>query len=165
MNNEKNAARQEKISNLTEEINKFVNMFNSVCKQMGIHMLGKFPKERNICIYNDIISNIVKKKPEEPISIFLMKVWANDKYKNSIITSDEEFFTNGNHSDLTQGDQDNVNMLFQFREYWEKLGQDSKIYIKKAMITLVNICDAYVESNDELNKLKNRSNQIKSNIF
>jgi hypothetical protein len=77
---------------LTQEINGYVEMFNSVCKQIGSHLLSKFPKNRNIHIYNDVVQDVIKKKPAEPISIFVVNVWANDDYKDSILASNEKFF-------------------------------------------------------------------------
>jgi hypothetical protein len=145
-----------KESELVEEINNYVNMFNTICKQVGSHLLGKFPKDRNMHIYNDVITDIIKKKPSEPISIFIMQIWAKDTYKNSILESNEVFFTNGDHNELTNGDEESVAALFQFKSCWGELNDDSKLFIKEAMKTLVNICDAYIENKDELNKLRGK---------
>jgi hypothetical protein len=143
-----------KIAELTEEINNYVEMFNTICKQLGEHLLSKFPKNRDIHIYNDVVSDVIKKKPVETISIFIKQIYANDAYRVSILESDEKFFRHNDHSELTKGDKDSVGILTQLQSCWDNLNGESKHYIMEAMNTLIEVCDSYVENKDELNKLK-----------
>lgn len=137
---------------LMEEINNYTDMFNSVCKQIGSHLLSQVPKNRNIRIYNEAVCDIIKKKPSEPISIFVVKVYADDNYRNSILESNEEFFTKNDHSDLAGDAKDSADIISQVKECWNELNKDSKFFIKEAFKTLVNLCDIYVEKKDDLNK-------------
>jgi hypothetical protein len=139
---------------LAHEIDEYVDMFNSVCKQIGNHLLSKFPKNRNIHIYNDVVCDIIKKKPAEPISIFVINIWANDEYKESIMESNEHFFMDNDHEELTGSDKDSSDILSQVKSCWGDLNEESKFFIKEAFKTLINLCDAYVEKKDDLNKLK-----------
>jgi hypothetical protein len=148
MNNEKE---------LNQEINEYVEMFNSVCKQIGLHLLSNFPKNMNIKIYNDVVQDVMKKKPSEPISIFVVKIWANDDYKDSILASDETFFMENKHENLTGSDKNNSDILSQVKSCWGEMNNESKNFIKEAFKTLINLCDIYVEKKDDLNKLKKHS--------
>lgn len=141
---------------IENQINNYVEMFNAVCKQVAGHLLGKFPNNRNIHIYNDVITDIMKKKPQEPISVFVLNIYANDKYKDSILAGDDNFFRNNDHKDLTSKDESGAEVLFQFQSCWDELNKDSRHFIKEAMKTLVNLCDVYIEQKDELNKLKKK---------
>jgi len=139
---------------LIEDINNYTDIFNSLCKDIGSHLLSQVPKNRNIRIYNDAVCDVIKKKPSEPISIFVVKVYADDNYRNSILESNEEFFTNNDHSDLAGNTKDSADIISQVKECWNELNKDSKSYIKKAFKTLIQLCDMYVEKKDDLNKLK-----------
>jgi hypothetical protein len=141
---------------LTQEINGYVEMFNSVCKQIGSHLLSKFPKNRNIHIYNDVVQDVIKKKPAEPISIFVVNVWANDDYKDSILASNEKFFMENEHEELTGSDKSNSDILSQVKSCWGEMNDESKYFIKEAFKTLVNLCDVYVEKKDDLNAMKRK---------
>lgn len=141
---------------LTQEINGYVEMFNSVCKQIGSHLLSKFPKNRNIHIYNDVVQDIIKKKPAEPISIFVVNIWANDDYKDSILESNEKFFMENEHEELTGSDKSNSDILSQVKSCWGDMNDESKYFIKEAFKTLVNLCDVYVEKKDDLNVMKRK---------
>jgi hypothetical protein len=142
---------------LTQEINEYVEMFNSVCKQIGSHLLSKFPKNRNIHIYNDVVQDIIKKKPSEPISIFVVNIWANDEYKDSILESNEQFFMENDHEELTGTNKSNSDILSQVKSCWGQMNDESKYFIKEAFKTLINLCEMYVEKKDDLNKLKKKA--------
>jgi hypothetical protein len=141
---------------LTQEINGYVEMFNSVCKQIGSHLLSKFPKNKNIHIYNDVVQDIIKKKPSEPISIFVVNIWANDDYKDSILESNEKFFMENKHEELTGSDKSNSDILSQVKSCWGDMDDESKYFIKEAFKTLVNLCEVYVEKKDDLNIMKRK---------
>jgi hypothetical protein len=141
---------------IKQQMDNYVEMFNSVCKQVSSHLSNKFPNNRNIHIYGDVVNDVMKKKPKEPISIFIDKVYSNDKYRDSILEGNESFFRNSDHKDLTQHDESGTEVLFQFQSCWDDLNKESRHFIKEAMKTLVNLCDVYIEQLDDLNKLKRK---------
>ena len=57
---------------INKDINDYIGMFNSVCKQIGSHLVAQVPKNKNIHIYNDAVCGIIKNKPSEIISVFIM---------------------------------------------------------------------------------------------
>jgi hypothetical protein len=142
---------------IIEQIDNYVEMFNSVCKQVSGHLLNKFPNNRNIHIYGDIVNDVMKKKPKEPISIFVRDIYSNDKYRDSILERNETFFRHNDHKDLTTKDESGSEVLFQFQSCWDDLNKESRNFIKEAMKTLINLCDVYIEQFDELNKLKKKN--------
>ena len=138
---------------LTAEINNCVNMFNSICKGICSHLLSKFPKNKNIIIYHNVVCDIIVKKPKEVISVFLVNAYSNDAYRESILASNEKFFEQSNLEDITGSDKDNVDVLSQIKACWSQLNKDSKHFIKESMKTLIKICDLYVNKKDDLNNL------------
>jgi hypothetical protein len=139
---------------LKESYENCINMFNSLSTNIGKHLLNDFPMNQNLYIYHNIVNNIIKKKPVEPISIFVVNVYSNDSYKESILNGDENFFRENRHENLTDNDEDRLKALFQFKSCWDQMNDYSKKFIKEAMKTLLNICEIYIEKKDDYNKIK-----------
>lgn len=139
---------------LEEKIKDYIGMFNNICDRIGSHLVSEFPKNRDINICHDVISDVVKKKPSEPISIFLVNIYANDEYRIPILESDEKFFKNSNHEEFVGNDKDSLDAMLNFRKCWDDMNSDSHEFIKEAMKTLVDLCEIYIEAKDDLNKTK-----------
>lgn len=139
---------------LIKEINEYVEMFNSIGKQIGSHLMSQLPKNKDIHIYNEAVCNLIKQKPNEPISLFVMKVYADDKYRISILNSDEEFFMKHDHDELAGSDQDGSDIISQVKNCWSQLNGESRFFIKEAFKTMVNVCEMYIEKKDDLNTFK-----------
>jgi len=142
-----------KTTNNKEDLaSNYINMFNSICKQVGNHLLSKFPTDKSFNIYNEILNEFIKIKPQEPISIFIKKVYAKDEYRSSIVSMNDDFFTNSSHDHLTKNKESRVEALFHFKYCWGILNDESKNFIKQAMKTLVDICEIYILYKSEQNK-------------
>jgi hypothetical protein len=142
---------------LNKDINDYVEMFNSVCNQIGAHLVAQVPKNRNIHIYNEAVGNIIKNKPSEPISVFVLKVYADTDYRESILNSNEHFFMQNDHTELAGDDKDSSNIITQVKSCWGELNKDSRFFIKEAFKTLIKICGKYIEAKDDLNQLKKKN--------
>ena len=142
------------LTSLTEKNDRYANMFNNVCDKISTHLVNEFPENRNFNIYGSVIRDIVAKKPREPISIFIENVYDNDKYRQSIIKGDENFFKKSNHEQLTK-DTESLNAMFQFKECWDMMTTESHAFIKKMMKMLIDICDKYVDTACNANIIKN----------
>lgn len=153
-----------KESELTKEINEYIEMFNSICKQIGSHLLSHISKNKdtnvykNIHIYNEVVCNIIKEKPNEAISLFVMKAYADDKYRESILSGDENFFMKNDHDKLAGGDPDGSDIITQVKNCWSQLNSESKHFVKEAFKTMINVCEIYIEKKDDLYQLKKKSN-------
>lgn len=137
-----------------EQVNNCVDIFNTICQKIGEHLTSEFPGNRDLNIYNDVVNNVIKKNPTEAISIFLVNIYSDDKYRESILDGDEKFFIKNNHNALAKNDKDAVQAIFNFQSCWGKMNVESKTLVKDSMKALVNICETYLEAKDELNKLK-----------
>jgi len=133
---------------------KYANLFNHACGNLSKFLIKEFPNNSDFYIYNDIMQNIAKNKPEEPISIFLENVYFVDEYRNSIINGDETFFKKDSLKNLTGDDKSKITAMFQFKTCWDQLGTDAHNYIKKSMNMLIKICDNYVTAKDKYNTHK-----------
>jgi hypothetical protein len=143
-----------KESELSKEINEYVEMFNSVCKQIGSHLLSQVPKNRDIHIYNEAVCNLIKDKPNEAISLFVTKVYADDKYRKSILKGDENFFMKHDHDELAGNDPDGSDIITQVKNCWSQLNGESKQFIKEAFKTMINVCEIYIAKKDDLYQFK-----------
>lgn len=142
---------------LQEEINEYVEAFNSLCEQIGAHLLTQLSNSKDIRIYNEVVCDLIKKKPNEPISVFIMNIYANDKYRMSILNSDEDFFMKHDHDELAGDDPEGAGIISQVKNNWSKLNKNSRSYIKEAFITIIELCKIYIERKDDLNGLKKKN--------
>jgi len=92
-----------------------------------------------------VLENIIIEGPNEPISHFLLKVYKIDEYRLNILKQNDKFFTDKLNK-VSESDKTNENIaqMFEFRDLWLQIDDDTKNYIKKAMCGLVKICQKYV---------------------
>jgi hypothetical protein len=149
----------------SDDINKMlvtlVNKFNSICNRIGNLLITEFPREKKFYIYNKLVLEIIEKNASEPISKFLLNIWSNSMYKQSIIDGDESFFAYGQHESLTCNDSSKLDAMFQFRECWTKLNDKAKRDIKGWMKQLIETCDDYVTCKNELLERKKITSYVK----
>lgn len=122
----------------------YIEMFNSITNGIGNHLLSKFSKNQKIIIYNNVICNMIKEKPTEIISLFIVNVYNNELYRTSILESDDSFFIKNELSELTKSEQNKIDVLSFIRECWKELNNESKKFIKESMKTLVKLCELYL---------------------
>src|ERR1700722_18726427 len=104
-----------------KEMANLAAVFNAVSEGIGKRLLAEFPTNRDLVIYNQIVTGIIKKKPFEPISIFMVHIYANDTYREAILNGDEKFFRSSRHENLTSSDEDRIKAMFQFQSCWDKM--------------------------------------------
>jgi hypothetical protein len=132
-----------------KEMNNLTSMFNAISEGIGKRLVAEFPGNRDLVIYNQIITSIIKKKPLEPISIFMVHIYGNDKYREAILNEDEKFFKSSRHENLTSSDEDKIKAMFQFQSCWDKTGDELKKIIKSSMKKLVEIAGDYILTKGE----------------
>lgn len=94
-----------------------------------------------------VLTNIIIETPDEPISCFLLNVYKNDSYRKNILKQNDAFFIDeidNNSDEISDGDQDKVAKLFEFKDLWGKIDEDTRNFIKRSMMALVKICERYV---------------------
>ena len=100
---------------LRKDINNYTDMFNTVCKDIGSHLVREVPKNRKIHIYNKVVCDLMEKKQEEAISVFLTEVYDKEDYRKSILEADENFFINNDHADLAGTEQAGADIVSQVK--------------------------------------------------
>lgn len=93
-----------------------------------------------------ILTDIIEKSPDEPISCFLMNIYKNDRYRVNILKQNDKFFMDEDYDDFTGGDDERTTKLFEFKDLWKQIDDDTKNFIKKSMMALVKICQKYILS-------------------
>lgn len=89
----------------------------------------------------NVLKNLVKTKPETIIDIFVQKVL---KYKPQIDDGDESFFMNNSFSSETDGADDKVAKVFEFKNIWKQLNNQNKDIVKQYMKYLCQLALAYL---------------------
>ena len=136
------------MKNVNKNLQTCIDMFNTLIDNIGTLLASDFPNDQTVCTYSSIVSNIIKTKPLEPISLFIVNVYKNDKYREYIIQGNDKFFLNSDHKDVTNNDESMVQKMFQFKTCWTKLSYDNKDYIKNVMKTLIQITTQYIIEKD-----------------
>ena len=116
--------------------------FNTVISAM-INHITDYHNDATMSTLRLVLDQIISNTPDEPISFFLLHVYSNDAYRQNIIAMNDEFFMKEEYNGLKQED---VGKLFEFKNLWTQIDQDTKNFIKKSMHALVKISQQYVLS-------------------
>jgi hypothetical protein len=125
-------------------------MCNSILLDIAQIVTKEFPNDKMLGTYASVINNMIKLKPLEPISNFLIHVYKNDDYRKNILAGNDNFFLAHNHSKILNGSDDKISMMFQFKSCWKDMNSELKDYIKKTMITLVRVAEQYIVSKGDI---------------
>ena len=130
-----------------------IKIFNSLCMKVAELLLSEFPKNMELTIYEAIVKKVIEKNYEEPISLFLVHVFQNKEYREAIMNGDENFFKSNRHENLTSSDEDRIKAMFQFKSCWNEMNDVSKNYIKEAFKKMIKVCNTYLDSKCDYNKI------------
>jgi hypothetical protein len=119
--------------------------FNMVITGMIKH-ITEYNIDSSMSRMEMILTNIIEKSPEEPISCFLLNVYKNDCYRVNILKQNDKFFMEEEYDEFTKGYSDRSFKLFEFKYLWKHIDMDTKKFIKKSMMALVKICQKYILS-------------------
>lgn len=123
--------------------NKYVNDFNEVI--IGIvKYITQFYGDMNTMKLQFVLEETIKKTPEEPIFLFMCKIYNNDEYRKNILAQNDLFFIGKDYNDLVKNDENKVAQIFQFKSLWNTIDNNTKTLIKKSMVALVNISREYI---------------------
>jgi hypothetical protein len=131
-----NKIKEKKLLDLTSK-------FNMVIIGMVNHIVDYY-EDSNVTKVKMFLINIIDDNPDELISYFLLHIYKNDEYRKNILEQNDKFFMEQSYEEYTEGNKDKLAELFKFKNLWTKINGDSQEYIKKAMMTLVKICQQYI---------------------
>ena len=117
--------------------------FNMVIMSMIQH-ITTYHSDSSMAGMELILSDIIDKMPQEPISVFLINIYKNDNYRLNILKENDKFFMEETYDDFTGGDDERTTKLFEFKNLWKQIDQETKDFIKKSMMILVKICQKYI---------------------
>ena len=90
----------------------------------------------------DILRQIIKRKQESIIDIFVMYIL---KYKRQIDAGDDNFFLNNSFdSELKDSNSELIKKVFEFKSLWLQLNQDNRDTVKQYMKLLCELSLAYI---------------------
>ena len=117
--------------------------FNMVVAGMIKH-ITEYYGDSSISGMEMILTDIIEKNPDELISFFLMNIYKNDNYRTNILKQNDDFFMEEDYDHFTKQDNTKTKKLFEFKDLWKQIDDDTKTFIKKSMMALVKICQKYV---------------------
>ena len=138
---------------LVKKINKCVLAFNTIIEKISNILLNEFPRNNEIVLYNSLSTEIIKQNKTELISVFLKNIYSNDKYRESIISGNDDFFLNNQYDDIP--DKNAYVTIFQFKSCWNNMNDDLKKYIIESLKSLINISEKYIEFKSDLARIQN----------
>lgn len=105
--------------------------------------LSRVTSDPLLSMYKDTIINNIEKRPKNIIDEFIRKSYKNTEncLRDKIVKADENFFLTSNLEDATEGEDNNINYLFQFKSFWNKLTDDNKNIMKATFVALIFMAD------------------------
>lgn len=141
------------LTNINSKLQMCINMFNSVITDICASVLKSSPNDPTVQTYNEVVNEIVKESPLEPISLFILYIYKDPVYRQNISEGNDKFFVDGDHQNMTKGDKDKVATMFQFKSSWKHFDNNQKDYIKNATKMLLKIAETYIIEKDDGNKI------------
>ena len=131
--------------NRSAECIKIIDTFNLVLIKMVDH-LDKYYGDTHMSLIRIILKKMINETPEETISLFLLNVYKNDRYRKNILNQNDAFFLNeiDTVSEDGSADSETITKLFIFKDKWDMFGIDTKAFIKKTFLVLIKICSKYI---------------------
>lgn len=142
-NKNKKELSEEEQNERQDMLNELTGKFNFVIMSM-IDYITRYYDDLNITKMKICVDEILKNSPKEPISYFLLHVYTHDKYRKNILLQNDKFFIDQKYEDITNGEENKMAQLFEFKNLWKQIDDDTKKYIKKSMMALVKISQKYV---------------------
>lgn len=119
-----------------------IKNFNTVISNMISHIVDYYSdKSDDINKIHKILKNTIKVYPKKPILYFINNVYINDAYRKNLLEQNDAYFMNYTDKSL---DKNTMNKMFEFKDLWKKIDDDTKTYIKRSMMALVLICQEYI---------------------
>jgi hypothetical protein len=126
--------------------------FNDVAFQLGLQVRQIAP-ESILATYFTHFENLVLEKSSKIIDTFVINVLP---FKQKIMDGDDNFFLGQDYNELHQSNQDAMSKIFEFKNIWLTLEEDSKNSIKMYMQILAELATQYFLLFDELSKTKSK---------
>ena len=92
--------------------------------------------------YRTTITDFIESRNEDTLRYFLKYVYLNNEYRDKIRNGDEQFFMNNSFNNL---DNMITKRIFAFKEIWSTADNNTKTFIKKIMLSMIELCDEYIE--------------------
>ena len=147
-----NTASTKKVVNIVDEKKEIqddlVNKFNLVVINMIRH-ITEYYGDSNISQLKLVLEDIIINTPDEPIACFIMNVYKNDNYRHNILEQNDKFFLD-QLDELDEFDESNkkeketIVKMFEFKDLWYQIDDDTKNFIKKSMKALVIVSQKYI---------------------
>lgn len=141
------------LTNINSKLQMCINMFNTVISDICASVLKSSPNDPTMQTYNEVVGEIIKESPIEPISLFVLYVYKDPIYRQNIAEGNDKFFVDGDHQKMTNGDSNKVATMFQFKSSWKNFDNAQKDYIKNATKMLLKIAETYIIEKDDGNKI------------
>jgi len=125
-------------------MNNLQSLFNKVMLDL-IEFISKYYPKSRIGKYKIFISSILKNDNPKGILMFIEHVYKNKQYRENIRKGNDSFF-------IEQADihQHEYKRLFDLKDIWLSLDDDSQKYIKKSMLTMLVITEKYINEYEKM---------------
>ncbi len=130
------------ITRLKFESDDAINQFSEVLVMM-VDELARVTGDNMLQMFKNNMIDFIKQNPKKVIDNLIISCYKKDDgmVRNKILLGDDSYFMNNKLENLSNGDGDVINYIFQFKNFWGNLNQDNKIIIKSTLIALITLCD------------------------
>ena len=111
---------------------KFYTIFNSKIIEFLNDLIKIFPDDNDFKMYKNGISLVKLADEKKPLQLY--KLFVNDKYKENILTKNEEFFLSHDYNEILTNDNlkkefngdINNKIINKLKGYWKDLSSDNR---------------------------------------
>ncbi len=123
----------------------YISDFNTILREL-MTCIEKYQEDPSTFImYKGLVDGYIQISPDGPISHFILHIYRNDAYRNSIINNDEEiFFLKKDYTNVIKSRENIVDKIFMLQNIWDKMDDATKKYIRRCLQTLVKIGSKYI---------------------
>jgi len=140
---------KQSLNELKSKKNDVVSSFNEIALNMVNHLGNEFADSifgKNITM----IRNFFKFKPNEIIILFLKNIYEKDDFRTQIKAGNDKFFMVQSYDDIQNKGYGSG--IFEFKDIWTKMNNNTKLIVKESMSMLVDHCELYIELLCDINK-------------
>lgn len=146
------------LSESNKTLTQLIETFNNLVIEISKLIITELPLNEDIKTLNKGLKKIIYINHVEPISMFIKNVYADPEYRTSLKKGNDDFFINASpkdvlkkHADVVSTNEENIKKFFEFKIYWSKLSENTKLTIKTIMSTIIDITQKYIEIKDDAN--------------
>jgi hypothetical protein len=109
------------------------------------NLLANLNINTKLSMYKKDIINTLNNEPKKVIDTFIKHAYIHklrkDTFRKELIIGNDSFFMKGTYEDYADNNHNIIDLLFEFKSFWNKLTKENINIIKSYFLTLISFSD------------------------